>query len=47
MSFLVFLLAGFVQCYVVLLLHFPAYYMTGSIEKQEQERQENNTRPNT
>ena len=40
MSFFVFLLAGFIQCYVVLLLHFPVYYMTGSIEKQEIEKNE-------
>ena len=43
MSLLVFLLAGFIQCYVVLLLHFPAYYMAGSIEKQEIERNEKTT----
>lgn len=43
MSLIVFLLAGFIQCYVVLLLHFPAYYMAGSIEKQEQEKHEKAT----
>jgi len=43
MSLFVFLLAGFIQCYVVLMLHFPAYYMAGSIEKQEQERNEKAT----
>lgn len=43
MSLIVFLLAGFIQCYVVLLLHFPAYYMAGSIEKQEQEKHEKTT----
>ena len=28
LSLLVFLLAGFVECYIILLLYFPAYYMT-------------------
>lgn len=45
LSLAIFFLSGFIQCYIVLLMHFPAYYMAGSIEKQEQERNEKTTHP--
>lgn len=40
LTLLVFTLAGFIQAYVMLSIFFPAYYVSGSIEKQEQERNE-------
>lgn len=40
LSVLVFTLAGFIQAYVVIAVHFPAYYMAGSIEQQEIQRNE-------
>ena len=40
LTLLVFSLAGFIQAYVMLSIFFPAYYVSGSIEKQEQERNE-------
>ena len=40
MSFLVFTLSGFIQAYVALAIIFPAYYMAGSIEQQEIQRNE-------
>ena len=45
LSFLVFILSGFVQAYVVLAIHFPVYYMAGSIEQQD--IQKNETAANT
>ena len=39
-SFMAFLIAGFVQAYVHLYSVFPLYYAYGSIEQQEQDRQE-------
>ena len=38
LSALVFLLIGFIQAYVMLSFLFPAYYMYGSIEAHEQEK---------
>ena len=40
LSFLVFTLSGFIQSYVILATLFPAYYMAGSIEQQEIQRNE-------
>jgi hypothetical protein len=40
LTLLVFSLAGFIQAYVILSIFFPAYYASGSIETQEQERHE-------
>ena len=40
LTLLVFTLAGFIQAYVMLSIFFPAYYASGSIETQEQERNE-------
>ena len=40
MSFVVFTLSGFIQAYVLLAVLFPAYYMAGSIEQQEIQRNE-------
>ena len=40
LTLLVFSLAGFIQAYVILSIFFPAYYASGSIETQEQERNE-------
>ena len=40
LSLIVFILSGFIQAYVVLAIHFPAYYMAGSIEQQEIQRHE-------
>lgn len=40
LSFLVFTLSGFIQAYVILATLFPAYYMAGSIEQQEIQRNE-------
>lgn len=40
LTLLVFTLAGFIQAYVILSIFFPAYYAAGSIETQEQERNE-------
>jgi hypothetical protein len=40
LTLLVFTLAGFIQAYVVISIFFPAYYAAGSIETQEQERNE-------
>lgn len=40
LTLLVFTLAGFIQAYVMLSIFFPAYYTAGSIETQEQERNE-------
>ena len=40
LSFLVFTLSGFIQAYVVIAIHFPIYYMAGSIEQQEKQRNE-------
>lgn len=40
MSFLVYALSGFIQCYVILSMLFPAYYMAGAIEQQEIQRNE-------
>ncbi len=39
-SLVVFTLSGFIQVYVILAIHFPAYYMAGSIEQQEIQRNE-------
>ena len=39
-SLIVFTLSGFIQVYVILAIHFPAYYMAGSIEQQEIQRNE-------
>jgi len=43
LSLLVFTLEAFLQAYVVMAIHFPAYYMAGSIELQEQQRHETTT----
>ena len=40
LTLVVFTLAGFIQAYVMLSIFFPAYYAAGSIETQEQERNE-------
>jgi len=40
LSYLVFALSGFIQCYVILAILFPAYYMAGSIEQQEIQKNE-------
>jgi hypothetical protein len=40
MSFLVYALSAFIQCYVVFSILFPAYYMAGNIEQQELQRNE-------
>lgn len=40
LSFVVFMLSGFIQAYIVLAIHFPLYYMAGSIEQQEIQRHE-------
>lgn len=40
MSFVVFTLSGFIQFYVLMAVLFPAYYMAGSIEQQEIQRNE-------
>ena len=38
LSALVFLLIGFIQAYIMLSFLFPLYYMYGSIEAHEQEK---------
>ena len=38
LSALVFLLIGFIQAYIMLSFLFPMYYMYGSIEAHEQEK---------
>lgn len=40
LTLLVFSFAGFIQAYVILSIFFPLYYASGSIETQEQERNE-------
>lgn len=40
LSMIVFTLSGFIQAYIILAIHFPAYYMAGSIEQQEIQRNE-------
>ena len=40
LTLLVFTVAGFIQAFVMLSIFFPAYYASGSIETQEQERNE-------
>ena len=40
LSLIVFTLSGFIQAYVVLSMQFPVYYMAGSIEQQEIQRNE-------
>ena len=42
MTIIVFLLAGFIQAYVMLSFLFPIYYMYGSIDAHESERKEFN-----
>ena len=43
MSLLAFTLAGFIQTYILQAAFMPAYYMTGSIEQQEIQRNETKT----
>ena len=40
MTVVVFIIASFIQAYLMILVLCPFYYMYGSIEKQEEERQE-------
>ena len=40
LALLVFTLSGFILAYVIIAIHFPAYYMAGSIEQQEIQRNE-------
>lgn len=35
LSLVVFTLSGFIQTYVIMAIHFPTYYMAGTIEQQE------------
>ena len=45
LSFLVFTLSGFIQAYILIASFMPLYYMAGSIEQQEIQR--NETKKNT
>jgi hypothetical protein len=40
LAFLVFTLSGFIEAYVILSLLFPLYYMAGTIEQHEIQRNE-------